>query len=252
MIGVLDSGAGGVNVIKQCMKVYGQDFVYLVDNLNCPYGNKEINSLKKIIIKNIIFLKKNYDLDLIILGCNTASSLLDAQDLINLKIPIVKTYPDIKSIIKTKKQGLIFATKNTLKMSKYLKYYLKNYNNIKTVCIKDLPKFIDESLALKNQKNQEFIIKKIKKKFVFNKKLKNKYKNIKNIALGCTHFKYIENNIKNIFNNKINIFECEPKVAYISKFLIRKNKSKSTIKVVLTKKDESLKLAIENFFITKD
>ena len=80
MIGVIDSGSGGVNVIKECLKYFKQDFVYLVDNLNCPYGNKPIEKLKKIVLGNINYLIKNYDIDFIILGCNTASSVLDYYD----------------------------------------------------------------------------------------------------------------------------------------------------------------------------
>ena len=97
MIAILDSGAGGANVIKACKKLYNQDFVYFVDNKNCPYGNKNAVVLKQIIFENLKYLTDNYDLDFIILGCNTASSLMDAEDLLKFKVPIIKTYPDIKS-----------------------------------------------------------------------------------------------------------------------------------------------------------
>jgi len=49
-----------------------------------------------------------------------------------------------------------------------------------------------------------------------------------------------------MFNNKINIFECEPQVANICKFLIRKNKNKSSLKIILTSEDNTLKSFIQN------
>lgn len=250
MIAVLDSGSGGANVIKECLKYYNQDFIYLIDNKNCPYGDKSPERVKQIILDNIEYLQKNYSIDFIILGCNTASSLLNYFDLENIKCPILKTYPDLKNI--TRKDGvkLLFATKNTIENSTYVKYYLLNYNDLKTIYVKDLPKLIDIKFSSNDEKNEKNIEKILKKHLFFNKKIKNKYKNVKNIALGCTHFKHIQTEILDCFQNA-KIFNCENNVAKISKMLIKKNKDKSSIKVMLTQNDEKLKQAIENFLDIK-
>ena len=76
---------------------------------------------------------------------------------------------------------------------------------------------------------------------VFNKKLKN---SCTCMSLGCTHFKHIKDEIKNIFNNDIVFFECEKKVALLSKYFVRKQKNKSSLKLILTQKDEELEKSI--------
>ena len=234
MIGIIDSGSGGLNVIRACSKYFKEDYVYIFDDLNCPYGNKQKSFIEKITKKNIEYLIKNYNLDFIILACNTASSVIDLTN-INYSIPIIKTNPNLKCI-NSKKNVLLFATKNTIKNNKILKFYLWNYKNIKTVFIKNLPKLIDGFIDNKSNKNKNNIIKKLKHGFCNKCGLKNKYKKIKTISLGCTHFKYIEGFLKNIFNNNISFKFCESEVAQNACFLIRKNKRKNTIKIIKTSK----------------
>lgn len=238
MIAVIDSGSGGINVINECKKYYNEDFIYLVDNKNCPYGNKSPQEVKDIILKNIDYLIKNFDLDLIIIGCNTASALIDFDDILKLKIPILKTKPDMLTLAKSKGVKILFATKNTIRNSNYVKYFLSNYDDIHMIYIKGLPKDIDAKIATNSSKNEEKIAKKLKKCLIFDKKLK---KTCNYMALGCTHFRFIKKEILQYFNDKITFFECENQVAKLSKFLIRKNKTVSTYQVILTQEDDNLK-----------
>lgn len=262
MIAVIDSGSGGANVIKECLKLFNEDFIYLVDNKNCPYGNKKIEDLKQILIKNINFLLKNYNIDIIIVGCNTLSSILTYKDLERIKCPIVQTYPDIKTLIKNKGKTIIFATKNTIKYSKIVRYYLLNYPNVKTLSVKNLPKCIDDAISENYTQNMKKIEKMLKKCLFFNKKIKNKYKNVKNIALGCTHFKHITKQIDDVFTNinnltnkcndstyNINFSYCENLPAKLVKMMIKNNKKTYSINVLLTRKDDTLQKAIERMFV---
>lgn len=245
VIGILDSGAGGINVVLECMKYYTQDFIYLLDNKNCPYGNKEKDELIRILNNNINYLLKNYNLDLIIIACNTLSSLVNYEDLLKYKIPVLKTIPQLNNLKKQGEEVLVFATKNTIKNCKELKLIKNNYTGIKTLNIKGLAKIIDNYLSKKNEQKLKSVL---KEEFLYKNKLKNKYKNIKIIALGCTHFNHIQCFLNEIFNNKISYLCCEENVAKNSKWLIRKNAKNSTLKLVLTKQDEKLEDVVYNIF----
>lgn len=245
MIGILDSGGGGINVINECLKYYNEDFVYLVDNANCPYGNKPISYIQKITQNNLKFLTENFDLDFIIIACNTASGAIGICD--EWGLPILKTKPNLDELKNVEVKTILFATKNTIKHSDKINFYKQNYDNLICVSIKNLPKLIDNYLSDKNDKNKGKIIKTLKKRFFCGKKLKNKYKNVQFLSLGCTHFKHIIPLLGEIFKN-VTFLECESDVAKISRFLVRKTKDKSRLMVVLTKKDEALKKAIEEKF----
>ena len=76
-IAIVDSGIGGVSVLKQLIAKYnGGNFIYFADNLYMPYGNKNKIWLKNRIEEIIGILQDRYNVDYIIIACNTASSVL--------------------------------------------------------------------------------------------------------------------------------------------------------------------------------
>ncbi|MFZ7101947.1 MAG: glutamate racemase [Peptococcaceae bacterium] len=76
-IGILDSGVGGLTVLKEVQALLpGEDIIYFGDNKNVPYGNKtkeEVISLTKQAL-NFLLTKK---VKLIGVGCNTITTILD-------------------------------------------------------------------------------------------------------------------------------------------------------------------------------
>lgn len=73
VIGVLDSGIGGLNVLSKliCAKIANK-YVYLADNANIPYGSLCREKLIKIAETGCKRLIKD-GADIIVLGCNTLS-----------------------------------------------------------------------------------------------------------------------------------------------------------------------------------
>ena len=48
-IGIFDSGIGGLSVLNRAKKLMPtENFIYLGDNGNTPYGNKKIDQLKRL------------------------------------------------------------------------------------------------------------------------------------------------------------------------------------------------------------
>lgn len=60
-IGVFDSGVGGLSVFcKLITFLPKENFIYLADQKNCPYGGKNPQEINQLACKNIQFLvKKN-------------------------------------------------------------------------------------------------------------------------------------------------------------------------------------------------
>ena len=74
MIGVFDSGIGGVTVLREMIKIMpNENYIYYCDTKNFPYGDKDKKNLIKIcdeIVNNLI----NKGVKLIVIACNTASA----------------------------------------------------------------------------------------------------------------------------------------------------------------------------------
>ena len=74
MIGVFDSGYGGLTILKEFLKeLPSYDYMYLGDNARAPYGNRDHETLIKYGEQAVDHLFKN-GCALIIIACNTASS----------------------------------------------------------------------------------------------------------------------------------------------------------------------------------
>lgn len=75
-IGVLDSGVGGLTVVKELEALLpNEDIIYFGDNKNCPYGNRTEENIVEIAHGSIGFLK-SHGVKAVVIACNTTSSLI--------------------------------------------------------------------------------------------------------------------------------------------------------------------------------
>ena len=74
MIGIFDSGIGGLSVVRELLKrAPDASFVYLGDTARTPYGNKSPDTLKRYASEDVKFLL-DHGAETIIIACNSASS----------------------------------------------------------------------------------------------------------------------------------------------------------------------------------
>lgn len=76
-IGVMDSGVGGLTVVKELQKMLpDEEFVYYGDSANCPYGNKTKEEVIQLAERTIQFLSDK-KVDIVCIACNTISTVID-------------------------------------------------------------------------------------------------------------------------------------------------------------------------------
>ncbi len=75
MIGVFDSGVGGLVILRELDKAFPEyDFVYFGDTLHSPYGNKSPEQVFEYTLKAVEHLFGR-GCELVVLACNTASAV---------------------------------------------------------------------------------------------------------------------------------------------------------------------------------
>ncbi len=89
---VFDSGLGSLSVIKSIQKKINAEIIYFADQDNYPYGTKSVRQLDKIIRSTIAKLQEKFDPDIIVVGSNTPSLLLDIEK----KNKIIGVFPPLK------------------------------------------------------------------------------------------------------------------------------------------------------------
>ena len=121
-IGIFDSGAGGISVLKELVKILpNESFIYFADSANCPYGPKQperIIELSNCITKFLL----DKGCKTIVVACNTATAA--AIDFLrgNYNVPFIGMEPAIKPAslnTKTKSIGVL-ATAGTFKGRLYI------------------------------------------------------------------------------------------------------------------------------------
>ncbi|AOG49899.1 glutamate racemase [Brucella melitensis] len=116
---VFDSGIGGLTVLREARVVMpDRRFVYIADDAGFPYGNWEEEALKRRIIELFGEFIANYDPEIAVIACNTASTLV-LEDLRRAypSLPFVGTVPAIKPAAERTSSGLVsvLATPGTVK-----------------------------------------------------------------------------------------------------------------------------------------
>lgn len=75
MIGVFDSGFGGLTVLSSLLARLPQyDYVYLGDSARAPYGTRSFETISEFTRQAVEFLFEEAGCPLIVLACNTASA----------------------------------------------------------------------------------------------------------------------------------------------------------------------------------
>jgi glutamate racemase len=88
-IGVFDSGVGGLTVLHECLVTMpNEDFLYLGDTANFPYGPRSLEDVQALAFRNTTFLLQN-DVKLVVVACNSATAAALPQLQAAFDTPIV-------------------------------------------------------------------------------------------------------------------------------------------------------------------
>ena len=87
VVGVFDSGFGGLTVLKALLRrMPGARFVFLGDTARLPYGSKSRRTIARYAAESARFLVNEQGAEFLVIACNTASAL--ALDAIQDAVPI--------------------------------------------------------------------------------------------------------------------------------------------------------------------
>ena len=205
MIGVFDSGYGGLTVLKEFIKFLPEyDYLYLGDNARAPYGNRSHDTVKKFTKEGINYLF-GQGVVLIIIACNTASSqvLRELQEEY-LRTPNVtdkKILGVIKPIVEesvkiTKNNHIgVVGTHSTINAKSY-EVELHHLNPDIQVYAQTCPllvPLIEEGWI--NKPETKMILKKYIRPI--------KSANIDTLILGCTHYPILIKEFQRMMGKKV-------------------------------------------------
>lgn len=188
IVGVFDSGIGGLSVLSELEKVLpNEDFYYYGDSLNNPYGEKSDEELFRI-TSGVVDYLVNKGCRLIVIACNTATTRCmkylreKYQD-----ITFVGTVPAIKvACDKEFKNTLVMATPATIESERTMELIRDNIRDDQNIYLVSCPGLAN-AIEDNDQERIEEILKDTFREY--------KDKEIDSIVLGCTHYPFIKKEI---------------------------------------------------------
>ena len=124
MIGIFDSGVGGMTVARAIeMLLPSYRFIYFGDLARTPYGTKSPETIVRYSVQNAEFLI-NHGAQVIIIACNSAASVATEVLKKNFDVPIFEVItPAITKAVQSTRSGRIgvIGTTATIKSSIYEK-----------------------------------------------------------------------------------------------------------------------------------
>jgi glutamate racemase len=207
-VGIFDSGVGGLTVAGEVQKVLPREaIVYFGDTARVPYGTKSKETVTKFSVENVEFLMA-HNVKLVIVACNTASSLSLGFLKRCFKVPVIGVIePGAKAaagVTRTNRVGVI-GTRATVSSGAYEKA-IKRINAGISVYAASCPLFVplvEEGWADKG------ITRTIASEYLGPLKKKN----IDTLILGCTHYPLIRGVIEKVMTKKVMLVDSAREVA---------------------------------------
>jgi glutamate racemase len=105
---VFDSGLGGLTVFREITKTHpGAHFVYAADDAFFPYGRHGEAELRERVVAVMAELIGTHQPDIVVIACNTASTIVLSDLRRRFKVPFVGTVPAIKPACAASRSKLV-------------------------------------------------------------------------------------------------------------------------------------------------
>ena len=193
---VFDSGIGGLSIYNEIYnKMPNLHYIYAFDNEGFPYGDKSSEYLITRVNHIIATILQSYSIDLAVIACNTASTICLPSLRTNFPFPIVGVVPAIKPASKVTKNKCIglLATKATIQRA-YTSNLIQEFApdcDVKLLGLSELAHIAENKLqgiAVDMQQLETLLQPWLELSVIPD-----------TIVLGCTHYPFIEEELKILF-----------------------------------------------------
>ncbi|MGH1541759.1 MAG: glutamate racemase [Arenicella sp.] len=194
---VFDSGVGGLTIFQAIRaKLPWAELIFASDNAAYPYGKKS----EQVIINRVATVSSElvteHKPDILVVACNTASTVVLPSLRQQLNIPVVGVVPAIKPAARLTRSGHIgiLATPATVKRQ-YTRDLIAQFANQCQVSLLGSSELVDlaECKMHKNQIDTDSLAK------VLEPWLEDKHSKMDTIVLACTHFPLLQTELNQLF-----------------------------------------------------
>src|ERR1700684_1712691 len=208
---LFDSGLGGLTVYREVAAARPHvDFVYVADDAGFPYGGLQEPALVSRVVALMGELIETHRPDLVVIACNTASTIVLPDLRKQFSLPFVGTVPAIKPACAASitKRVSVLGTEATVKRE-YTRALIRDYAGdckVTLVGSKKLAAYAEDDLA-GAQNHDTAIREKIAPAFV------DDGNRTDTIVLACTHYPLLIERLRKLAPWPVNFIDPAPAIA---------------------------------------
>lgn len=203
-VGVFDSGVGGLSVLVRLRELMPEEnYIYLDDKKNAPYGSKTHDEVRQIAENNVDFLI-NEGAKAVVIACNTATAAsVESVRRKHPDIPIIGIEPAIKPAVDAGcRRILVLATPRTVLEPRFAALMERNAGSSTVIGVpcEGLSQMVERGECEGAVTDAYF------------ERLFASYRNNGNadfdaVVLGCTHYPFVREAIRQAVGDGIRIFD---------------------------------------------
>lgn len=200
-IGFLDSGVGGLTVVKEMMRqLPEEEIVFIGDQARAPYGPRPAEQIREFTWQMVNFLLTK-NVKMIVIACNTATAVVWQEIKEKLDIPVLGVIlPGASAAIKATQTGKvgIIGTPMTIQSDAY-RQKIQALSPETTVESLSCPRFapIVESNEMASS---------VAKKVVY-ETLSSMVGKVDTLIMGCTHYPLLRPIIQNVMGKQVKLID---------------------------------------------
>ncbi|NMP59217.1 glutamate racemase [Enterococcus mundtii] len=201
-IGFIDSGVGGLTVVKEALKqLPNENILYVGDTARCPYGPRPAEQVIAYTWEMTNYLVEK-GIKMLVIACNTATAVALEEIKAALSIPVIGVIlPGTRAAVKQTKNHRVgvIGTIGTVKSAAYETALLDKAPELKVTSLA-CPKFVS---VVESKEYRSSVAKKIVAQTLAPLELKG----IDTLILGCTHYPLLRPIIQNVMGDKVMLID---------------------------------------------
>ena len=201
-IGFIDSGVGGLTVLKEALKqLPNESMIFLGDSARCPYGTRPVEEIRQYTLEMVQFLLEK-NIKMLVIACNTATAVVLEELQNTLTIPVVGVIQpgSLAAIKQTKNDRIgVLGTNATIASKVYPKTMHDKNKDIEVFDIA-CPKFVPivESNQSDTTEAEEVVRETLRP-------LEGTA--VDTVILGCTHYPLLRQTIQKVVGDSVTLID---------------------------------------------
>jgi len=240
IVGVFDSGVGGLTVLKALLELIpAADYLYFGDTARLPYGSKSVETVARYATQASQFLE-HCGSQLLVIACNTATAL--ALDKITqvCRVPVVGVIEpgaERASTASQKRKVVVIGTEATISSQAYRKALEARGVQAKEKACPLLVPLVEEGWT-------EHLVTEQVARIYLDEAFQDSFKSADVLVLGCTHYPLLKPLLRRVAPAHVTIVDSAESTAGVVGELLR------VTPVSTSTEDERRRMPRMKFFAT--